>query len=51
MGVLCNAVASSVDVENQLLSISNQYGIVSRDELLQLFNVPETNEEFIEYIF
>ena len=51
MCFLCNAVASSVDVENQLLSISNQYGIVSRDELLQLFNVPETNEEFIEYIF
>ena len=50
MGVLCNTVAVDSELQKQLISIQKQYGNVSKEDLFQLLQVPETKEELIKYL-
>ena len=51
VGVLCNTVAADEDLQKQLISIKKQYGTVSKDDLFQSLQVPDTKEELIKYLF
>lgn len=42
LGVLCTAVACHPGVQNKVLRIGEESGIVKRNDILKLFNVPNS---------
>lgn len=45
LGVLCTAVACHPTVQNRVLKIGEEMGIVKRNDILRLFNVPNSDKK------